>query len=299
VDGYTRGDLAFEVSDTGPASGRAVILLHGFPEDRHCWESLAGSLADAGYRTLAPDQRGYSPGARPAGRRAYALDQLAGDVLALADAAGVDRFDVVGHDWGAAVAWFLAGVHPGRVRTLTALSVPHPGAMAEALTRSGQALRSWYMLFFQIPVVPERALSSASGHRLVAPLQRSGLDGDSARRYARRSATPGGLTGPLNWYLALPFDLRSRVGPVAVPTLFVWGRRDRFVTATAAAGCGRHVTGPFTFVPLVEADHWLPSSWAQLVAPALLRHLRGRPGKDGDGADAGECGPVRPPRPYA
>ena len=112
VDQYSRADLTFEVSDTGPADGRAVILLHGFPEDRHCWDSLAGSLAGAGYRALAPDQRGYSPGARPAGRRAYALDQLAGDVLALADAAGVDRFDVVGHDWGAAVAWFLAGGAP-------------------------------------------------------------------------------------------------------------------------------------------------------------------------------------------
>jgi pimeloyl-ACP methyl ester carboxylesterase len=273
VDHYSRADLTFEVSDTGPTDGRAVILLHGFPEDRHCWDSLAGSLVGAGYRTLAPDQRGYSPGARPPGRRSYALDQLAGDVLALADAAGVDRFDVVGHDWGAAVAWFLAGAHPDRIRSLTALSVPHPGAVAEALTRSAQPLRSWYMLFFQLPMVPERALSWSGGSRLVDQLQRIGLDGDSAGRYGRRAATPGALTGPLNWYRALPFDRRSRIGPVAVPTLFVWGRRDRFVTEVAANRCSGHVTGPFTFVPLTEADHWLPSSWAHLVAPPLLRHL--------------------------
>jgi pimeloyl-ACP methyl ester carboxylesterase len=300
MDHYTRADLTFDVTDTGPAGGPAVILLHGFPEDRHCWDSLAGSLAEAGYRTLAPDQRGYSPGARPAGRRAYALDQLAGDVLALADAAGVDRFHVVGHDWGAAVAWFLAGAHSARIRSLTALSVPHPGAMAEALLRSAQPLRSWYMLFFQIPVVPERALSWSGGSRLGDQLQRTGLDGDSARRYARRAATPRALTGPLNWYRALPFDRRSRIGPVSVPTLFVWGRRDRFVTEVAANGCGRHVIGPFTFVPLAEADHWLPSSWAPLVAPPLLRHLGDEgnrepvdpPPPDGD---VGDSGPVGPP----
>ncbi len=274
MEHYTRNGLTFEVTDTGPADGRTVILLHGFPEDRYCWERLARSLADAGYRTLAPDQRGYSPAARPAGRRSYALEVLAGDILALANAAGVDRFDVVGHDWGAAVAWFLAGGHGNRTRSLTALSVPHPRAMAEALTRSAQSLRSWYMLFFQIPVVPEWALSWSGGSRLVDQLEQTGLDGDSARRYARRASTPGALTGPLNWYRALPFDLRSQVGPVAAPTLFIWGGRDRFVTEMAANRCGRHVSGPFTFVPLPEADHWLPSSWAHLVAPPLLRHLR-------------------------
>ncbi len=292
MDQYTRADLTFEVSDTGPADGRAVILLHGFPEDRHCWDRLAGSLAAAGYRVLAPDQRGYSPGARPAGRRSYALDQLAGDVLALADAAGVDRFDVVGHDWGAVVAWFLAGGHGERIRSLTALSVPHPGAMAEALTRSTQPLRSWYIVFFQLPIVPERALAWSGGSRLVDQLQRAGLDADSARRYGRRAATPGALTGPLNWYRALPFDRRTPVGPAAVPTLFVWGRRDRFVTEVAANRCRDHVTGPFTFLPLAEADHWLPSSWAHLVAPPLLGHLAAT---DEGGAhdDGGGDGDVR------
>jgi pimeloyl-ACP methyl ester carboxylesterase len=282
VDHYTRDGLTFEVTDSGPAGGRALILLHGFPEDRQCWTTLTGLLNRAGYRTLAPDQRGYSPGAQPRGRRAYTLDQLAGDVLALADAAGVDRFDVVGHDWGAAVAWYLAGAHQERTRTLTALSVPHPGAMREALIGSPQALRSWYMLFFQIPVVPEWVLSSSGGQRLADQLQRIGLDRDSALRYARRAGTAGALTGPLNWYRALPFDRRTRVGPVAVPTLFVWGGRDRFVTELAARRCGRHVTGPFTFVPLPEADHWLPSSWAQFVAPELLRHLS-ETGGDGGG----------------
>ncbi|MGH9057060.1 MAG: alpha/beta fold hydrolase [Acidimicrobiales bacterium] len=104
TDRYTHDGLTFDVDDAGPPDGRAVIALHGFPEDRQTWSPLSTSLVGAGYRVLAPDQRGYSPGARPAGRRAYTIDRLAGDVLALAGAAGADRFDLVGHDWGALVS---------------------------------------------------------------------------------------------------------------------------------------------------------------------------------------------------
>jgi pimeloyl-ACP methyl ester carboxylesterase len=270
---YVHDGLTFDVTDRGPPDGPAVILLHGFPEDRHCWGALAGPLAAAGYRTLAPDQRGYSPGACPRRRRSYTLERLASDVLALADAAGAARFDVVGHDWGAAVAWYLAGAHGHRVRSLTALSVPHPRAVVEALSHSRQALRSWYMLYFQLPGLPELMLSATGGARLSALLRRLGLDASTADRYARRAATPGAMTGPLNWYRALPFDARSRAGPVTTPALFVWGERDRFVTRAAAERCGHHVGGPYRFVPLPEADHWLPSGAPHLVAPPLLQHL--------------------------
>jgi pimeloyl-ACP methyl ester carboxylesterase len=270
---YAHAGLTFDVSDDGPVDGRAVILLHGFPEDRQCWKALAAVLVDAGYRTLAPDQRGYSPGARPSGRRAYTLDRVAGDTLALADAAGADRFDLVGHDWGAALGWHLAGHHPERVRSLTALSVPHPRAMVEALFHSTQALHSWYVLYFQLPGLPELAFSRAGERRFAAQLRRSGLDEESARRYAVRAATPGALTGPLNWYRALPFESRDRLGPINTPTLFVWGDRDQFLTRVAAERCGRHVTGPFRSVPLAGASHWLPSTSSAEVAPALLDHL--------------------------
>ncbi len=285
MDRYTHERLTFDVTEKGPPDGRVVILLHGFPEDRHCWEQVATSLADRGYRVLAPDQRGYSPGAQPAGRRSYTLSRLAGDVLALAAAAGADRFDVVGHDWGAVVAWYLAGAHRDCVRSLAALSVPHPRAFAEAMLRSRQPLRSWYMLGFQVPKLPELALSPAGGRRFSDLLQRRGLDAESARRYARRATSAGAMTGPLNWYRALPFDLGNRVGPVAVPTLFLWGEQDRFITPLAAQRCGRHVTGPFRFVPLPEADHWLPSGSPGVVAALLLEHLDG----------AGEVGPPSDP----
>jgi pimeloyl-ACP methyl ester carboxylesterase len=269
MDRYTHDGLTFDLTERGPSDGRSVILLHGFPEDRHCWAALADALADAGYRALAPDQRGYSPGARPRGRRSYTLEKLSGDVLALADSAGAARFDVVGHDWGAAVGWYLAGAHRDRVRSLTALSVPHPGAVVEALGRSRQPLRSWYMLYFQLPALPELMLSAGGGTRFAGLLRGLGLDAASAERAAKA----GAMTGPLNWYRALPFDARRHAGPVTAPTLFVWGERDRFVTRVAAERCGRHVSGPYCFVPLPEADHWLPSGAPHLITPLLLRHL--------------------------
>ncbi len=275
METYTHDGLTFDVSDHGPADGRVVILLHGFPEDRRCWDPLLTPLLGAGYRVLSPDQRGYSPGARPHGRRNYTLDLLAGDVLALADAAGAsaDRFDLVGHDWGAAVAWHLAGSRPDRVRSLTALSVPHSRALLDATVRGPQLVRSWYMLFFQLPWAPEAIFRLVGVDRLAARLERSGLDQPSARRYAARAATPSSIVGALNWYRALPLQRGERAEPVTVPTLYLWGRGDRFITRVAAERCGRHVVGPFRFVPIDEATHWLPSAYPVEVAPALLAHL--------------------------
>jgi pimeloyl-ACP methyl ester carboxylesterase len=277
VDSFQHDGLTFDVSDSGPADGRVVVLLHGFPEDRLCWDRLTPYLVDAGYRVLAPDQRGYSPGARPGGRRAYALDRLAGDVLALADAAGAVRFDVVGHDWGAVVAWHLAGAHSERVRSLTALSVPHSQAMLGSLLRSSQLLHSWYMFFFQIPNLPEQVFARGGEQRFADQLRRSGLDSDSAQRYARRVSTPGAMTGPLNWYRALPLDARlpDRGGAITSPTLFIWGERDQFITRVAAERCADHVVGPYLFVPLAGGSHWLPSGSVGEVGPALLDHLAG------------------------
>ena len=196
-------------------------------------------------------------------------------MLALADAAGADRFDVVGHDWGAVVAWELAGRHPGRVRSLCALSVPHPRAMQHALWHSGQAARSWYMAVFQIPELPERMLAARGGRQLATNLVRSGLDRETAERYAARAAHPAAMTGPLNWYRALPLDARHPLDPAAVPTLFVWGEKERFVDRTAAEACARWVTGPYRFVALAGRTHWLPTTAVAEVAPLLLEHLAG------------------------
>ena len=173
------------------------MLLHGFPTDRTSWDRVAARLHEAGLRTLAPDQRGYSPTAGPSDRDAYRLDELVADVLALIDASGRERVHLVGHDWGGALAWLVAGNHPTRIASLTVLSTPHPAAMSRAW-RSGteQKRKSWYMAAFQVPRLPERALA-ARFDRLMA---RSGLPGRRPERgmpsgWPTPTRSPGRSTG--------------------------------------------------------------------------------------------------------
>jgi pimeloyl-ACP methyl ester carboxylesterase len=287
VERFTNATFSFDVSDTGPASNAArasaagppsvVILLHGFPQDRRSWDQVAAALAGDGYRVLAPDLRGYSPGARPAARAAYRNSELAADVLALADAAGVERFHLAGHDWGAALAWYVAGRYPERVTSLAALSVPHPEAFARALVSSSQAVRSWYMAAWQLPWLPERLLGRGGGIVLRDTLVRMGLDPASAERYAARAQDPAGLRGPLNWYRAMPLRLREPAGPIRVPTVFIWGNQDRFVARAAAERCGRHVVASYRFAELDGASHWLPERHVDQVAALLTEHFGGTP----------------------
>ncbi len=277
MDTFTHADLVFDVTDAIPASGgdtaETVVLLHGFPEDRHSWAALTPALTAAGYRVLAPDLRGYSPGARPTARSAYALEQLAGDVLALADGAGARRFHVVGHDWGAMLAWQVAADHPDRVSSLTALSVPHPMAFTRAMYTGTQALRSWYMLVCQLPWLPEFVLSLRGGRMIEKGLVRVGLDAESAGRYAVRAAERGAMRGPVNWYRGLPFDMRRPAPRVEVPTLYVWGTADSYVSRTAAQLCHDYVTGSYRFLVLDGASHWLPECEAGRISGALTEHL--------------------------
>jgi pimeloyl-ACP methyl ester carboxylesterase len=272
MEHFTSEDLSFEVTDTRAAgdtgTGEVVVLLHGFPQDRHCWDAVTPALTDAGYRVLAPDQRGYSAGARPAGRRAYALSRLAADVLALADAAGAERFHLVGHDWGAALAWYVAGHHPDRVSSVAALSVPHPEAFLRALTSSSQFLRSWYMAALQVPWLPEFMLSRRNGDAMRASLRSSGLDPESAARYADRAADRAAVRAAINW---------DRTGHIEVPTLFVWSDGDRFISRAAAERCGRYVDGPYRFETLAGVSHWLPEKAPEQVATLLVRHLATHP----------------------
>lgn len=277
IEKYTRDGLTFDVTDVGPEEGRVVIVLHGFPEDRHCWDAVGAALTGAGYRLLAPDQRGYSPGARPKGRRSYAMSELDADVLALADAAGADRFDVVGHDWGGAVAWDLAGRNPDRVRTVTVLSTPHPRAFQASMLRSSQLFHSWYMAFFQIPRIPEAGFRARGGRQMEASLRRSGLDPSSASRYAARFAEPGAMTGPVNWYRAVAFGARSPTPLVQVPSLYIWSDNDRFLTRKAAELTARYVTGPYRFEVLAGDSHWLPTGAPEKVSGLLLDHLAAHP----------------------
>lgn len=272
MQGFERNGLVFDVRDGGPPDGDVVVLLHGFPQTSAAWDRVEPLLHGAGLRTLAPDQRGYSPGARPSGRTGYTLSELAADVLALLDAAGCERAHVAGHDWGGALAWWLGFHHPQRVRSLTVLSTPHPKAMAQAALTSPQLLRSSYVALFQLPGVAERLLDPTSSRRwsLGDVLRRSGLDDHHAERYQEALAEPRALTGALSWYRALPLTRPDRApGRITVPTRYLWGRHDRFLGRRAAELTERYVDGDYRFVPL-EVGHWIPEQAPEAAARATI-----------------------------
>lgn len=274
---FTNDGLTFEVDDTGPPEGEPIVLLHGYPETRESWDAVAPALAAAGYRVLAPDQRGYSPGARPKGRCSYTVPRLVGDVLALADQAGVGRFHVVGHDWGGIVAWALGSNPRGRLVSLTSLATPHPAAFARSLVTSPQLLRSWYLLFYQLPLLPELGSTTGPGARVFRrTLERSGLSAERAACYTERLRD--GAAGPaVNWYRGLPLSGRSNFGPVAVPTLYVYAGADFALGRAAAEGTGSHVTADYRYEVIEGASHWLPEESADVVTPLILDHLRSHP----------------------
>jgi pimeloyl-ACP methyl ester carboxylesterase len=271
MEQFQRAELTFDVREGGPVDGEPAVLLHGFPQDSTSWSAVEPALHQAGLHTFAPDQRGYSPGARPRGRRAYTTTELADDVLALLDEAGLASAHIVGHDWGGAVAWVLGGRNPERVRSLTVLSTPHPGALLRSFRASSQGLKSLYMLFFQLPAVPEAVIPRG----LETSLLKTGLPAGFAAHNAERMREPGALTGALNWYRAMPFALRGGHRS-AVPTTFVWGRHDRFLGRFAAEATADFVVGRYRFVEL-DAGHWLPETHPAEIAQLITEQVRAAP----------------------
>jgi pimeloyl-ACP methyl ester carboxylesterase len=268
--------MVFDVRDAGPPDGEPVVLLHGFPQDSTAFARLTPLLNAAGLRTLAPDQRGYCPSARPRGRRAYRLGEAVDDVLALLYDAGLRSAHVVGHDWGGGVAWALAAWHPERVRSLTALSTPHPAGVPRALLSSDQALRSVYVGLFQLPLLPERVLLAGGGAPLRRALLRDGLPADAVERYVARMREPGALTAALNWYRALPLSLGRPVGTVRVPTLHVWSTGDVAITRAATDASAADVAAPYRLEILEHLPHWIPELAPERVAELVGAHVAGR-----------------------
>lgn len=271
---FDHDGLTFEVGDDGPPDGAPVVLLHGFPDTRRAWRHVAPLLAAEGYRVFTPDKRGDTHASLAPRWDGYRVDRAAGDVVALADAAGIDRVHVVGHDWGGAVAWQLAADRPDRVASLTVLSTPHPRAMVEALPRSTQALKSYYFLFFQLPAVPERALRLGGGAVLARGLRRSGMPATDVDEVIERLSDPGLLEGALGWYRAVRTH-RPSTGEIRVPTLYAWSDGDVALGRAAAHLTARHVAGRYRFVPLDGLSHWLPHTAPELVADLVADHVGG------------------------
>jgi len=283
---FTHHRLTFDFDDYGLGGpigdgddqpAEAVILLHGFPASRRSWDQVAPRLTAAGYRVLAPDQRGYSPGARPRGRRSYAMHHLVDDIMALADSVGVERFHLVGHDWGGGVAWAAAAGHPERVATMTSLATPHVKALLRSMGSSTQALHSWYMVFYQLPWLPELSVTSGPGGRaFTRVLVKSGLSASRAEEYVRFMRA-GAATPAINWYRALPFTSPKVGHPVSVPTLYVYGTDDFALGRRAANLVGRYVDGPYRYEVLEGVSHWIPEEEPETTARLLLEHFRANP----------------------
>lgn len=267
------GGLVFDALVAGPEDGGLVLLLHGFPQTSALWRSQLDALATAGHRAVAVDQRGCSPGARPADDSAYRLPVLGGDVLGVADALGADRFHLVGHDWGGAVAWWVAATAPRRLRSLTVLSTPHPRAARLALQTFDQRRRSWYIGLFASRFGPA-AVGGLGALGLRGLLTASGLPRDRIEALVDRARRdPAWLPAALAWYRALDGRSFAQVGDIAVPTLYVWGATDPALGPRAAYATGDHVKSPYRFEPLPAVGHWLPVVAADAVNRLLLAHL--------------------------
>lgn len=263
----------------GPQGGPAVLLLHGFPEFWYGWHRQIEPLAAAGFRVIVPDQRGYNLSSKPRGVASYALPELVSDVIAIADQLGEHKISLAGHDWGAAVAWSTALLHPERIAKLSVLNVPHPSVMRRYVyTRIPQTLRSWYIFFFQVPRLPEALLSAFQFRTAARAMLGSSCPGTFSAKdltqYREAWSQPGALTAMINWYRAairyrMPFADRT----VRVPTRILWGERDRFLMAEMAHESLRYCTNGELFT-LAEASHWLQHEQPEKVSQLLIAFFR-------------------------
>ncbi|HEX8352485.1 MAG TPA: alpha/beta hydrolase [Pyrinomonadaceae bacterium] len=282
--GYAQvGDVRLHYAECG-GGDRLVVLLHGFPE---CWYSWRRQLPVLGerYHVVAPDMRGYNLSDKPGRVEDYRVNRLVDDVTGLIRHFGAREAAVVGHDWGAAVAWAVAQHYPDYVRKLASLQVPPPAVWARNLTLK-QLLRSWYMLFFQIPALPEwwiRRDDFAGLGRMLRATSRPGTFSDADVEVLRAAARqPGALTAAVNYYRA---NLRSFLGRgfgdreirrherVRVPTLFVYGERDFAIVPETVAGVADYVDAPYTELRLARSNHWVQQESPAEVNAALLSFL--------------------------
>lgn len=252
--------------------GDGVILLHGFPQTSIMWQPLIDKLSGAGYRVVAYDQRGYSPGARPPSQNDYTKTKIATDVLAIADEAGFDKFHVIGHDFGGAIAWTVADRFPQRVLSLTSLSMPHPSALADALAEPDSQLRlSSYILFYKLPVLPELVLGFNRA-ALLDTLKWQDHPRAHIEEYRRVFGEPGALHAALNWYRAFEFRSLDPVGKIRPPTLLIWGREDSAFGRVAATETANHMDGAYR-LHTVAAGHNLMIEAPDIVTEDVLAHL--------------------------
>ncbi len=267
----------FDVLDAGPPDAPVVLLLHGFPQTSWCWRKVIPGLVEAGLRVLAPDLRGYSPGARPDGVNKYDMAHLLGDALGILHGCGVQSAHVVGHDWGAGIAWQLASRHPDRVRSLTAVSVPHPLAFTDALHHDeDQRQRSAYMLLFRQEGRAEEVLQRDGNAGLRKFFGGAEASAD-VEHYLAVMDEPGVLTKCLGYYRAASRADNEGLLPVTVPTTYVWSDGDLALGRTQAEATAGHVAADYRFVELSGVSHWVPEEAPEALLEAVLERVRSTP----------------------
>jgi pimeloyl-ACP methyl ester carboxylesterase len=285
------GRIRFEVHTCGDdKSEKLALLLHGFPEHAISWRHQAPMLARLGYRVWAPNQRGYGRTVRPRHVNDYSLDKLVGDVGALIDASGAKHVTLFGHDWGGAVAWAAALSHVRPIDRLVVMNIPHPQRFAEALKSSwSQRARSWYILFFQIPRLPEWLLGRKRAQAVADAFQRAATNPeafpeDILEIYRENALQPGGLTAMVNWYRAAVRQRRDTLerfsgqGMLDIPTLMVWGEHDTALGKELALGTEKLVTD-FT-LRYLPASHWVQQDAPREVNAIVEAWLTGQPVPD-------------------
>lgn len=272
--------IRLNVAQDGPDEGPLVILLHGFPEFSYGWKKQIPALVSAGYRVWVPDQRGYNLSDKPEGLAAYSLDELAADVIGLIDAAGQRQAFLVGHDWGAAVAWWVAAKYPDRLKKMVVMNVPHGAVMSKHLRSNfAQLRRSWYIFFFQIPWLPEFLARLGNWKMLAELLKKSShpdtfTDGD-LDRYRQAWSQPKACKSMLNWYRSFVQKPPSPPASsrISVPTLLIWGAQDTaFGREMAQPSIERCDNGRLVFIE--EATHWVQHDEAERVNQLVGTFLR-------------------------
>ena len=273
--------LTFDALVAGEPGAPLVLLLHGFAESMHCWRAQVTALADAGYRAIAPSQRGYSRGARPdTGDTAnYHIERLMDDAMAIVKAAGYGeaRFHLVGHDWGGSIAWALADRYPERLASLTVLSRPHPNAFNRALlqTDAEQAQRSRHHKAFLEPDAADVVLAD-DARWLRQRLAAAGVPAAAIAQHLAVLGNKAAMEAALAWYRARG-AIRGPLGPIRVPTLYIWGDADDTVGRIAAEGTVDFVAAPFSFEVLPGVGHFAADQAPDRVSELLLQHLAACP----------------------
>jgi pimeloyl-ACP methyl ester carboxylesterase len=273
--------LTFDAVTAGEAGAPLVLLLHGFAESMHCWDAQVEMLADAGYRAIAPSQRGYSPAARPdpADVSFYHIDRLVDDAMAIVAASGYGaaRFHLAGHDWGGSIAWALTDRHPERVASLTVLSRPHPNAFNRALQTSDgdQAHRSRHHRAFLEEGAEDVVLADDCKwlrERWVA----AGVPEAAMKKHLAVLGNRPAMQAALAWYRARG-AIRSPLGPIRVPTLYIWGDADDTVGRPAAEGTVDFVAAPYRFEVLPAGGHFVADQTPHRVSELMLAHIAAHP----------------------